>query len=104
MLCSLFESAELRRRRRQLPADYDRLLRLKVRIRAAQVRLAFAGGHRADHALWVDRPRDFLPLRGTAVGGKIVDRLSRELQGEFPGEGFSPRNFRYMWKLLRLSL
>jgi predicted nuclease of restriction endonuclease-like (RecB) superfamily len=85
----------------QLPAGYPELLQeLKVRIRTAQVRAAFAVSRELVLLYW-SIGRD-LSQRFAAEewGGQIVERLARDLQAEFPGvEGFSPRNLRYMRSL-----
>jgi hypothetical protein len=41
---------------------------------------------------------DILPGQGSeGWGARVIDRLSHDLQVEFPGvEGFSPRSLRYM--------
>lgn len=84
-----------------LPSSYPALLEeLKARIRAAQVRAAFAVSREMVLLYW-SIGRD-LSQRFAAEewGGKIIDRLARDLQSEFPGvEGFSPRNLRYMRSL-----
>jgi hypothetical protein len=76
----------------QLPSGYHELLQdLKGRIRAAQVRAAFAVNRELILLYW-SIGRD-LSQRFAAQewGGKIIDRLARDLQTEFPGvEGFSP--------------
>jgi predicted nuclease of restriction endonuclease-like (RecB) superfamily len=85
----------------QLPSGYHELLQdLKSRIRTAQVRAALAVNRELILLYW-SIGRD-LSQRFAAEewGGKIIDRLSRDLQAEFPGvEGFSPRNLRYMRSL-----
>ena len=85
----------------QLPSGYHELLQeLKGRIRAAQVQAAFAVNRELILLYW-SIGRD-LSQRFAAEewGGKIIDRLARDLQTEFPGvEGFSPRNLRYMRSL-----
>ena len=84
-----------------VPAGYPELLaELKTRIRTAQVRAAFAVTHELVLLYW-SIGRDLssrFPREGW--GAKIVDRLARDLQAEFPGvEGFGPRNLRYMRSL-----
>ena len=85
----------------QLPAGYSELLQeLKVRIRTAQVRAAFAVSRELVLLYWSigrDLSQRFAVEKW---GGQIVERLARDLQAEFPGvEGFSPRNLRYMRSL-----
>ena len=82
----------------QLPSGYQEFLQeLKGRIRTAQVRAAFAVNRELVLLYW-SIGRDLSQrLDKEDWGGKIVDRLSRDLQAEFPGvEGFSPRSLRYM--------
>jgi predicted nuclease of restriction endonuclease-like (RecB) superfamily len=84
-----------------VPSGYPEFLQdLKARIRAAQVRAAFAVNRELILLYW-SIGRD-LSQRFAAEewGGKIIDRLAQDLQNEFPGvEGFSPRNLRYMRSL-----
>ncbi len=78
----------------QLPSGYQEFLQeLKGRIRTAQVRAAFAVNRELVLLYW-SIGRDLSQrLDKEDWGGKIVDRLSRDLQAEFPGvEGFSPLN------------
>jgi predicted nuclease of restriction endonuclease-like (RecB) superfamily len=82
----------------QLPSGYQELLQeLKGRIRTAQVRAAFAVNRELVLLYW-SIGRDLSQrFDREGWGGKIVDRLSKDLQAEFPGvEGFSPRSLRYM--------
>ena len=80
----------------QLPVGYQELLQeLKTRIHTAQVQAAFAVNRELLLLYW-SIGRD-LSQRFAAEewGGKIIDRIARDLQTEFPGvEGFSPRNLR----------
>src|SRR5437879_1233049 len=81
-----------------LPGDYGGLLAaIKVRVKAAQVRAGLAA-NRALLAWDSDIGRMILQRpKAEGWGAKIVDRLSLDLQNEFPGqEGFSPRNLKYM--------
>jgi predicted nuclease of restriction endonuclease-like (RecB) superfamily len=85
----------------QLPSGYQEFLQdLKGRIRAAQVQAAFAVNRELILLYW-SIGRDLSQRFATEEwGGKIIDRLARDLQTEFPGvEGFSPRNLRYMRSL-----
>ena len=82
----------------QLPSGYQEFLQeLKGRIRTAQVRAAFAVNRELVLLYW-SIGRDLSQrFDREDWGGKIVDRLSKDLQAEFPGvEGFSPRSLRYM--------
>ena len=79
------------------PATRNSFRSSKGRIRTAQVRAALAVNRELILLYW-SIGRD-LSQRFAAEewGGKINDRLARDLQAEFPGvEGFSPRNLRYM--------
>jgi len=82
----------------QLPSGYQELLQeLKGRIRTAQVRAAFAINRELVRLYWSIGRDLSLRFDREDWGGKIVDRLSKDLQAEFPGvEGFSPRSLRYM--------
>jgi predicted nuclease of restriction endonuclease-like (RecB) superfamily len=81
-----------------LPHDYEQLLgSLKTRIRAAQVRAALAVNSELVTLYWSIGQEISSRFQAEKWGGKIVDRLGRDLRAEFPGiEGFSPRNLRYM--------
>src|ERR1700742_4046386 len=85
----------------QLPSGYHELLQdLKGRIRSAQVRAAFAVNRELVLLYWSIGRELSQRFASEEWGGKIVDRLARDLQAEFPGvEGFSPRNLRYMRSL-----
>jgi predicted nuclease of restriction endonuclease-like (RecB) superfamily len=82
----------------QLPSGYQELLQeLKARIRGAQVRAAFAVTRELVLLYWSVGREISQRFDREDWGGKIVDRLSKDLQAEFPGvEGFSPRSLRYM--------
>ena len=77
-----------------LPAGYHAFLAdLKQRIRSAQTRTALAVSWELVLLYW-SIGRDIL-LRQNAEGWgpKVIERLSHDLQTEFPGvEGYSPRN------------
>lgn len=81
-----------------LPADYEQLLGLlKTRIRAAQVRAAFAVNAELVQLYWSIGQEISSRFQTQRWGGKIVDRLAQDLRAEFPGiDGFGPRNLRYM--------
>ena len=81
-----------------LPHDYEQLLgSLKTRIRAAQVRAALSVNSELVTLYWSIGQEISSRFQAEKWGGKIVDRLGRDLRAEFPGiEGFSPRNLRYM--------
>lgn len=81
-----------------IPAAYSVFLEdLKVRIRAAQVRAALAVNSERGLLYW-RIGRDILRRQADeGWGAKVIDRLGRDLQTEFPGGGgFSPRNLKYM--------
>lgn len=89
----------------QLPRNYQELLHeLKGRIRNAQIRAAFAVNQEMILLYW-SIGREISGRFGREEwGGKIVDRLSRDLQSEFSGvEGFSARSLRYILPLPRLG-
>jgi predicted nuclease of restriction endonuclease-like (RecB) superfamily len=80
------------------PAGYPELLEeLKSRIERAQVRAAFAVSRELVLLYW-SIGSDILARQVTeGWGTKVIDRLSHDLQIEFPGvEGFSPRSLKYM--------
>ena len=82
-------------------ASYRQFLTdLKLRIRAAQTRAAFAVSRELVSLYW-SIGRDILSRQqAEGWGAKIIDRLAHDLQNEFPGtEGFSPRNLKYMRSL-----
>lgn len=83
-----------------VPSTYEQLLvSLKTRIRTAQVRAALAANTELVMLYWSIGQELSSRFQTEKWGGKIVDRLARDLQVEFPGvEGFSPRNLRYMRK------
>ena len=80
------------------PTGYGAFLTaLKERIRTAQIRAALAVNSELVLLYW--RIGHDILTRQTAAGwgAKVIDRLGRDLQTEFPGvAGFSPRNLKYM--------
>lgn len=70
---------------------------LKVRVRAAQSRAAVAV-HGELAMLYWSIGKDILQRQAQAGWGtKVIDRLARDLQREFPDvQGFSARNLKYM--------
>jgi predicted nuclease of restriction endonuclease-like (RecB) superfamily len=81
-----------------LPADYAALLaNIKARVQTARVKAGLAA-NRELLALYWDIGRLILDRqRKEGWGAKVVDRLSSDLQREFPGQqGFSSRNLKYM--------
>ena len=83
------------------PLGYNELLQeLKTHIREAQVRAAMAVSRELVLLYWTIGREISRRFDQQGWGTKIVDRLARDLQTEFPGvEGFSPRNLRYMRSL-----
>ena len=82
----------------QTPAGYLELLQeLKTRIRAAQVRAAFAVSRELILLYWSIGREILARQDAQGWGAKIVERLAHDLQNEFPGvEGFSARSLKYM--------
>jgi len=81
-----------------LPADYAPLLAdIKARVQAARIKAGLAA-NRELLALYWDLGRLILDRqKQEGWGAKVIDRLSADLQLEFPGQqGFSPRNLKYM--------
>jgi predicted nuclease of restriction endonuclease-like (RecB) superfamily len=81
-----------------LPGEYGQLLAaIKIRVQAAQIRAGLAA-NRELLALYCDIGRMILDRQQSeGWGAKVIDRLSLDLQNEFPGQqGFSPRNLKYM--------
>ena len=83
---------------RIVPAGYPELLEsLKERIRTSQVRAALAGSRELVLLYW-SIGRDILARQEReGWGTRVIERLGRDLQAEFPGvQGFSPRSLNYM--------
>ena len=81
-----------------LPADYAPLLaEIKARVQTARVKAGLAA-NRELLALYWEIGRLILDRqRKEGWGTRVIDRLSADLQREFPGQqGFSPRNLKYM--------
>jgi len=81
-----------------LSPGYGRLLAdIKARVQAAQIRASLAANRELLVLYW-DIGRMILDRqKAEGWGAKVIDRLSRDLQNEFPGQqGFSPRNLKYM--------
>ena len=77
---------------------YGRLLAdIKTRVQAAQIRAHLAANAEL-LALYWDIGRLILDRQqAEGWGTKVIERLSLDLQNEFPGQqGFSPRNLKYM--------
>ena len=84
-----------------IPSGYNELFQeLKGHIREAQVRAAMAVSRELVSLYWTIGREISRRFQQQGWGTKIVERLARDLQNEFPGvEGFSPRNLRYMRSL-----
>ncbi len=82
----------------QLPSGYTEFLTaLKVRIRSAQIRAAISINRELILLYW-DIGRQIVERQEReGWGAGVIERLSSDLQGGFPGiEGFSPRN---IWRM-----
>jgi hypothetical protein len=80
------------------PTDYAPLLaEIKARVQSARIKAGLAA-NRELLALYWDIGRLILDRqRKEGWGARVIDRLSVDLQREFPGQqGFSPRNLKYM--------
>ncbi len=81
-----------------LPPDYAPLLsEIKARVQAARIKAGLAANRELLKLYW-DIGRLILDRQQKeGWGAKVIDRLSADLQNEFPGQqGFSPRNLKYM--------
>jgi len=81
-----------------LPADYGVFIsEIKTRIRAAQIRAGLAANRELISLYWDIGRMIQSRQEEEGWGAKVIDRLSSDLQKEFPGQqGFSPRNLKYM--------
>ncbi|HVT29111.1 MAG TPA: PDDEXK nuclease domain-containing protein [Lacipirellulaceae bacterium] len=81
-----------------LPSGYASMLaEIKARVGAARTKASLAANRELLTLYW-DIGRMILKRQERdGWGAKVIDRLSRDLQREFPGQqGFSPRNLKYM--------
>jgi predicted nuclease of restriction endonuclease-like (RecB) superfamily len=81
-----------------LPTDYAPLLaEIKARVQSARIKAGLAANRELLTLYW-DIGRLILDRqKREGWGTKVIDRLSVDLQREFPGrQGFSPRNLKYM--------
>ena len=83
-----------------LPAGYAEFIAgLKARIRSAQVRAAASVNCELILLYWQIGTDILARQRADGWGAKVIDRLSRDLNSEFPDmKGFSVRNLKYMRK------
>ena len=83
-----------------LPEDdnYFALLNgLKQRIRSAQVKAVLAMNQELILLYWQIGREILARQQAEGWGGKVIDRLAKDLKREFPDiQGFSPRNLKYM--------
>lgn len=81
-----------------LPVGYAGFLDdLKARVRSARLKAAVTVNSELVLLYW-SIGRDILARQQSeGWGAKVIDRLGRDLQAEFPGaSGFSPRNLKYI--------
>lgn len=81
-----------------VPAGYSELLEsLKERIRSSQVRAALAVSRELVLLYWSIGKDILARQEREGWGTRVIERLGRDLQAEFPGvQGFSPRSLNYM--------
>lgn len=81
-----------------LPTDYAPLLAdIKARIQTARIKAGLAANRELISLYWEIGLLILSRQKKEGWGAKVIDRLSRDLQNEFPGQqGFSPRNLKYM--------
>jgi predicted nuclease of restriction endonuclease-like (RecB) superfamily len=81
-----------------LPADYGPLFaEIKARVQAARVKAALAANQELVVLYWDIGRLILARQKKEGWGAKVIDRLSADLQREFPQQqGFSPRNLKYM--------
>ncbi len=81
-----------------LPADYAPLLaEIKARVQGARVKASLAANKELLALYWDIGNLILSRQKKEGWGAKVIDRLSADLQREFPGQqGFSPRNLKYM--------
>lgn len=70
---------------------------LKKRIRSAQVKAVLAVNKELILLYWQIGREILARQQAEGWGGKVIDRLAKDLKREFPDmQGFSPRNLKYM--------
>jgi predicted nuclease of restriction endonuclease-like (RecB) superfamily len=81
-----------------VPADYAPLLaEIKTRVQAARVKAGLAANKELLALYWDIGRLIVARQKKEGWGAKVINRLSVDLQLEFPGQkGFSPRNLKYM--------
>ena len=81
-----------------IPVGYSELLEsLKERIRSSQVRAALAVSRELVLLYWSIGKDILARQKREGWGTRVIERLGRDLQAEFPGvQGFSPRSLNYM--------
>lgn len=81
-----------------LPTDYAPLFaEIKARVQVARLRANLAANRELLALYWDIGSLILVRQKREGWGTKVVDRLSQDLQREFPGQkGFSPRNLKYM--------
>jgi predicted nuclease of restriction endonuclease-like (RecB) superfamily len=82
----------------RLSTEYQQLLiSLKQRIRTSQIRAALAVNRKLILLYWQIGREILLRQSQQGWGAKVIDRLSQDLQAEFPElKGLSSRNLKYM--------
>jgi predicted nuclease of restriction endonuclease-like (RecB) superfamily len=82
----------------RLSTEYQQLLiSLKQRIRTSQIRAALAVNRELILLYWQIGREILLRQSQEGWGAKVIDRLSQDLQAEFPElKGLSSRNLKYM--------
>jgi predicted nuclease of restriction endonuclease-like (RecB) superfamily len=82
----------------RLSTEYQELLiSLKQRIRTSQIRAALAVNRKLILLYWQIGREILLRQSQQGWGAKVIDRLSQDLQAEFPElKGLSGRNLKYM--------
>jgi predicted nuclease of restriction endonuclease-like (RecB) superfamily len=82
----------------RLSTEYQQLLiSLKQRIRTSQIRVALAVNRELILLYWQIGREILLRQSQEGWGAKVIDRLSQDLQAEFPElKGLSSRNLKYM--------
>ncbi len=81
-----------------LIADYEELLQdLKKQIRNAQIKAALSVNRELVLLYWQLGKQILLKQQQEGWGAKVIERLSKDLRGEFPQmNGLSSRNLKYM--------